>query len=257
MITKPQIQRTAVVTGVGGPRSIGRATALRYVREGWAVAAADLDGDAVKEAADAIRAETGGLILPFQVNVTSQVSVHAFREAVAESELPTVGAIATIAGIASPVPFMEVSLELWERVFAVNSTGTFLVIQAFLQEMIDNRYGRVVTMSSVSAQQGGGVFSKTPYSAAKAAVLGLTRSLAREMAPYGITCNSVSPGAADTDIRAGATDDEKEAALSASIPLGRQASVDDIAALFVFLSSDDASYLTGTTQNINGGAYIA
>lgn len=257
MITEPQIQRTAVVTGVGGPRSIGRATALRYVREGWAVAAADLDGDAVKEAADAIRAETGGLILPFQVNVTSQVSVQAFRDAVAESELPTVGAIATIAGIASPVPFMEVSLELWERVFAVNSTGTFLVIQAFLQEMIDNRYGRVVTMSSVSAQQGGGVFSKTPYSAAKAAVLGLTRSLAREMAPYGITCNSVSPGAADTDIRAGATDDEKEAALSASIPLGRQASVDDIAALFVFLSSDDASYLTGTTQNINGGAYIA
>ncbi|MGP9539115.1 SDR family NAD(P)-dependent oxidoreductase [Brachybacterium sp. AOP43-C2-M15] len=250
-------QRTAVVTGAGSPRGIGRATARRYAREGWAVVVADLDPAAAESTAAVLSEESAVPVLAQQVDVTSAGSVAALRAAVTTSDLPPVGAVATIAGIADPTPFLEVTPELWERVFAVNSTGTFLTVRAFVPDMIENGYGRVVTMSSVSAQQGGGVFSKTPYSAAKAAVLGFTRSIARELAPYGITCNSVSPGAADTDIRAGATDDEREAALSASIPLGRQATPEDIAALFVFLSSEDASYITGTTQNINGGAYIA
>lgn len=123
--------------------------------------------------------------------------------------------------------------------------------------MIDGGYGRIVNMSSVSAQQGGGVFSKTPYSAAKAGVLGLTRSLAREMAEHNITVNAVAPGVVATDIRAGASDEENERRLSASVPLGRQATPQDVAALVVFLSSEDAGYITGTTQSINGGAYIA
>lgn len=249
--------RTAVVTGAGSPRGLGRATARRYGREGWAVVVADLDAGAAQETAELIAQEAGVPVLAQKVDVTSAESVAELRAAVHASSLPPVGAVATIAGIADPTPFLDVTPELWERVFAVNSTGTFLTVQAFVPDMIEHGYGRVVTMSSVSAQQGGGVFSKTPYSAAKAAVLGFTRSIARELAPYGITCNSVSPGAADTDIRAGATDPEREAALSASVPLGRQATADDIAALFVFLSSEDASYITGTTQNINGGAYIA
>lgn len=249
--------RTAVVTGAGSPRGLGRATARRYGCEGWAVVVADLDAGAAQETAELIAQEAGVPVLAQKVDVTSAESVAELRTAVHASSLPPVGAVATIAGIADPTPFLDVTPELWERVFAVNSTGTFLTVQAFVPDMIEHGYGRVVTMSSVSAQQGGGVFSKTPYSAAKAAVLGFTRSIARELAPYGITCNSVSPGAADTDIRAGATDPEREAALSASVPLGRQATADDIAALFVFLSSEDASYITGTTQNINGGAYIA
>lgn len=249
--------RTAIVTGAGSPRGLGRATARRYGREGWAVVVADLDAGAAQETAELIAQEAGVPVLAQKVDVTSAESVAELRAAVHASSLPPVGAVATIAGIADPTPFLDVTPELWERVFAVNSTGTFLTVQAFVPDMIEHGYGRVVTMSSVSAQQGGGVFSKTPYSAAKAAVLGFTRSIARELAPYGITCNSVSPGAADTDIRAGATDPEREAALSASVPLGRQATADDIAALFVFLSSEDASYITGTTQNINGGAYIA
>src|SRR5690625_2913062 len=249
--------RTAVVTGAGSPRGLGRATARRYAAEGWSVVVADLDSEAAATTAADITEDFDAPVLAQQVDVTSVESVDALHAAVQASPLPPVGAVATIAGVASPVPFLKVTPELWEHVFAVNSTGTFLTVRAFVPDMIENKYGRVVTMSSVSAQQGGGVFSKTPYSAAKAAVLGFTRSLARELAPYGITCNSVSPGAADTDIRSGATDASSEAALSASIPLGRQATPDDIAALFVFLSSEDASYITGTTQNINGGAYIA
>src|SRR5699024_6645130 len=122
--------------------------------------------------------------------------------------------------------------------------------------MLDGGYGRIVNMSSVSAQHGGGVFSESPYCAAKAGVLGVTRSLARALEPAGISVNAVSPGAADTTIR-GNTTAESEAALSASIPMGRQATADEIAALVVWLSGEDAGYITGTTQAINGGAYIS
>ena len=128
--------------------------------------------------------------------------------------------------------------------------------QAFLPQMIEGGYGRIVNMSSVTAQHGGGVFSKTAYAAAKAGVLGLTRGIAREFASYGITCNAVAPGVVDTDIRAGATDDETERRLAEAVPLKRQGQPWEIAALVVWLSSEDSAYITGITHSINGGTYI-
>lgn len=250
-------QRTVVLSGVGSTRGIGRATACRLAAQGWAVAGGDLDGAAAQTLAEELSTQYGVPAIGTRVDVTKQRSVDEFRSAVLAADLPVVGAVVPLAGVPSTTPILEVSLELWERVFAVNSTGTYLLVSAFLPDMVHAGFGRVVTMSSVSAQQGGGVFSKTPYSAAKAAVLGFTRSLAREMGPHGITANAVSPGAVDTDIRSGSTDPDKEAAISASAPLGRQASVEDIAALIGFLASEDAGYITGTTININGGSYIA
>ena len=250
-------QRTAVVTGAAAPRGIGYATARRYAREGWAVALLDIDAEGVEKAAEALRGELFVPVVGVQADVTDQASVQASVHAVAGAGLPPVGALANIAGVASPVPFLEVTLAEWHRVIDINLTGTFLMCQAYLPQMIEHGYGRIVNMSSVSAQQGGGVFSKTPYSAAKAGIIGLTRSLAREMAPHGITVNAVSPGVVDTDIRTGATDPENEARLAAAVPLGRQGTPEDMAALFVFLSGPDSSYITGTTQNINGGAYIS
>jgi 2-hydroxycyclohexanecarboxyl-CoA dehydrogenase len=254
--TGPQATRTAVVTGGAGPRSIGRATATRFAREGWAVAILDLDGEGARVLAGELTAEFGVPASGHALDVTDSAAVNAVAAEIAASDLPPVGALANIAGIPSPVPFLEVTDELWEKILAVNLTGSFYTCRAFLPAMLEGGYGRIVNMSSVSAQQGGGVFSKTPYSAAKAGVLGLTRSLAREMAPEGITVNAVSPGAADTNIR-GNTTAESEAALSASIPMGRQASAEEIAALVVWLSGEDAGYITGTTQAINGGSYIS
>jgi 2-hydroxycyclohexanecarboxyl-CoA dehydrogenase len=244
------VQRTVVITGVGAERGIGRATAERFAADGWAVAGLDLDAAAAQKVAADLAERYGVPTYGGGVDVADEDSVLA-------AGLPTVGAVLNIAGIASPVAFLDTTLELWNRVFAVNSTGTYLVTKAFLPEMIEGGYGRIVNMSSVSAQQGGGVFSKTPYSAAKAAVLGFTRSLARELGPTGITVNAVSPGAVDTDIRVSGTSEELEANIVKAIPLGRQASVEDIAALFAFLASPDAAYITGATHNINGGAYIA
>ena len=257
MTNSTEIQRTAVVSGAAAPRGIGFATARRFAREGWAVALLDIDTAGVEKAADQLRREFSVPVVGVGVDVTDKASVEASVKAVAEAGLPTVGALANIAGVASPVPFLEVSLEEWHRVIDINLTGTFLMSQAYLPQMIDNGYGRIVNMSSVSAQMGGGVFSKTPYSAAKAGIIGLTRSLAREVAPHGITVNAVSPGVVDTDIRAGATDEDNEARLAAAVPLKRQGTPQDMAALFVWLSSEDAGYITGGTHNINGGAYIA
>ncbi|GAA1489760.1 SDR family NAD(P)-dependent oxidoreductase [Brachybacterium sacelli] len=248
--------RTAVVTGGASPRSIGRATATRFARDGWAVAILDLDGEGAGGLAQELAAEFGVPAAGYGVDITDSAAVNEAAARVAASELPPVGALANIAGIPSPVPFLEVDDALWDTIISVNLTGTFYVTRAFLSAMLEGGYGRVVNMSSVSAQQGGGVFSKTPYSAAKAGVLGLTRSLAREMAPEGITVNAIAPGAADTNIR-GASTEESEAALSASIPMGRQATAEEIGALVVWLCGQDAGYITGTTQSINGGAYIS
>jgi 2-hydroxycyclohexanecarboxyl-CoA dehydrogenase len=253
------IQRTAVLTGATSDRGIGLTTARRYAREGWAVAILDLDGDKSSAVAADVATEFGVPTFGHRIDVADEASVTAAYDAVkmevSAERLPAVGALANIAGITSPVPFLETTLELWNKVMAVNATGTYLVSRAFLPDMIDNKWGRIVNMSSVSAQRGGGVFGKVPYSAAKAAILGLTKALARELGSSGVTVNAVTPGAVDTNIRVGSTP-EIEAAIAADIPLGRTASAEEVAAVITFLSSEDAGYLTGTTVDINGGSHI-
>ena len=216
----------------------------------------DIDEAALKIAAEKVKSEFGQPVLAMHCNIGDKTSVDAAAQAVKEANMPPVGAIANVAGIASPASFLELSLEEWNRVYAVNCTGSFLVCQAFIPQMIEGGYGRIVNMSSVTAQHGGGVFSKTSYAAAKAGVIGLTRGLAREFAQYGITANAICPGVVDTDIRVGSTP-ENEAKLAEAVPMKRQCKPEEIAALYVWLSSADAGYITGTTQNINGGAYIA
>jgi 2-hydroxycyclohexanecarboxyl-CoA dehydrogenase len=252
-------QRTAVVTGAASPRGIGKATAARYARDGWAVVILDIDAEASLKVAAEIAADFGVPAFGHVVDVTNEQSVleahAAVAEEVAAGRLPVVGALANIAGITSPVPFLETDLALWNKVMAVNATGTYLVTKAFLPGMLEQQWGRIVNMSSVSAQRGGGVFGRVPYSSAKAAILGFTKSLARELGAQGVTVNAVTPGAVDTDIRVGTTP-ELEAAIVRDVPLGRQGTTDDIAATIAFLSSEDAGYITGSTLDINGGSHI-
>lgn len=254
-MTETTQQLTAVVTGAASIRGIGRATARRLASDGWAVAIVDLDGDAAAAAAAELAEEFGVPALGLGADVTDEASVDAAVSRI-EAELPPVGGLANIAGITSPVPFFETTLVEWNRVMAINATGTYLTTKRVAAGMVARGYGRIVNMSSVSAQRGGGVFGKVPYSAAKAAILGFTRALARELGPTGVTVNAVTPGVVDTDIRVGATNPELEAKLAADVPLGRQGTPQDIAALFAFLLSHDAGYITGATYDINGGSHI-
>ena len=251
--------RTAVITGATSEKGIGAATARRFASDGWAIVILDLDGEASSRSASQIGREFGVPAFGHAIDVADEASVQAAHGAVAgevaAGNLPPVGAVVNIAGITSPVAFLDTTLDLWHRVMDVNATGTYLVTKAFLPEMIEQGWGRIVNMSSVSAQRGGGVFGKVPYSAAKAAVLGLTKALARELGTTGVTVNAVAPGAVDTNIRVGSTA-EQETAIAAGIPVGRTASTEEVAAGIAFLASDESGYLTGVTLDINGGSHM-
>lgn len=248
-------ERTAVVTGAGSPRGIGRATARRLAASGWSVAVLDMDVEGASLIADEISAEVGAATLPVQVDIADLAAVDKAISEV-EARLPPVIGLANVAGVSSPVPFLDVTLEEWDRVMNINIRGQFIVTQRVLPSMLAQGAGRIVSVSSASAQRGGGTFSKVPYSAAKAAVLGMTRALAREVGKSGITVNAVSPGPVDTDIMGGTLSETRKAELVGDLVLDRVGTVEDVAALINFLMGPDSGFITGATYNINGGLII-
>lgn len=248
-------ERTAVVTGAGSERGIGRALARRLARDGWAIAALDIDGAAAERVAAELREVFGVPAIGVGANIADEAQVDAAATKI-EAELPPVVGIANVAGIASPVPFLELTTAEWDRVFDVNIKGQYFVIRRLLQGMVDRGIGRVVSVSSASAQRGGGTYSKVPYSASKAAVLGLTRALAREVGDFGVTVNAVSPGPIDTDIMGGTLSDERKADLIKDLVVDRVGTVEDVAAVIQFLMGPDAGYITGATYNVNGGLIV-
>ena len=254
MTTAPVPARTVVLTGAASPRGIGLAVARRLAAEGSAVAVLDVRG--AEEAAAAIAEEHGVPALGLAVDVTDAASVDAAYRRI-EAELPPATALVNLAGVASPTPFLEITPEEWDRVLEVNLKGTFLVTQRALPAMIDAGTGRIVNLSSISAQRGGGTFSKAAYSSAKAGVLGLTRAVAREMGEHGITVNAVAPGPVDTDIMGGTLSGERKAAMSQGTLVGRVASREEVAALICFLLGEDAGIITAATYDVNGGLQIS
>jgi 2-hydroxycyclohexanecarboxyl-CoA dehydrogenase len=248
--------RTAVVTGAASPRGIGRATAGRLAQNGWAVAVLDVDGAGAERVAAEIAVASSVPTLGVAVDIADERSVDAAIARV-EAALPPVVGLANVAGVASPVDFLAVTPAEWDRVFGVNIRGTFLVTQRVVPAMVAQGVGRIVSVSSASAQTGGGVYSKVPYSAAKAAVIGFSRALARELAPHAITVNSVTPGPIDTDIMGGTLTDERRTQVSAGTLLRRVGTPDEVAALMAFLFSADAAYITGATYDINGGLHMS
>lgn len=247
--------RTAVVTGAASRRGIGRATALLLARAGWSIAVLDINGPLAAEAAEAIARTFGVPTLGIAVDVSDETSVDAAVARV-EAELPPVEGLVNIAGVTGPYAFLDITPTEWDRVFNVNVRGTYLVTRRVLPLLQAAGRGRIVNMSSVSAERGGGIFGGAHYSASKAAVLGFTRALAREVAAQGITVNAVAPGLIDTDITEGKLTQERRQAVIAGIPLGRLGETADVASVIEFLLSDGASYVTGATYDVNGGGHI-
>jgi len=248
--------RTAVLTGAASERGIGRATADKLASLGWSIAIVDIDGDAAREAAAAITAARGIRAIGVAADVSDKDSVDAAITEI-EAAMPPIVGLVNLAGISSPTEFMNETVEAWDRVFAINMRGSFLVSQRVLAGMIERQLGRIVSISSISAQRGGGTYSKVAYSASKAAIIGFTRALAREMGQHNITVNAVAPGPIDTDIMGGTLSDERKSAMSADILMGRVGTREDVAALIAFLLSADAGYITAATYDINGGLQVS
>jgi NAD(P)-dependent dehydrogenase (short-subunit alcohol dehydrogenase family) len=249
-------ERTAVITGAASRRGIGRASAARLARDGWSIAVLDLDGEAAKKTAAEIAGNRSAASLGVAADVSDEDSVDAAIAQV-EASLPPIIGLANVAGVSSPTDFLDVTTAEWDRVFGTNIRGAFLVTRRVVPAMIAAGVGRIVNVSSVSAQRGGGTYSKVPYSASKAALIGFTRALAREMGPHGITVNSVAPGPVDTDIMGGTLTEERKAELGADSMIGRVGTPDEVAALVAFLLGEDAGYITAATYDINGGLQVS
>jgi 2-hydroxycyclohexanecarboxyl-CoA dehydrogenase len=251
----PVSDKTAIITGAGSKRGIGRATAHAMAAAGWNIAILDLDEASAKDAASEVAERQGVQAIGIGCDITDETSVESALVAL-DGSLPPVGALVNNAGITSPTPFLQVAGEEWDRIFAVNVRGAYNITRRVAPGMAERRFGRIVFLSSVSAERGGGVFGGVAYSAAKAAELGFARALARELGPTGVTVNSVAPGLIDTDITGGALEGERKAQLVAAIPVGRTGNVHDVADLITFLCREETGYITGVTYDVNGGSHI-
>lgn len=249
------LERTVVVTGAASERGIGREVAHRLAGGRWAVAVLDIDGDLAEKVAEMLAHDHAVPTVGLAADISNEAAIDAAARRI-EADLPPVVALANIAGISDPTDFLDLTLEQWERVMRINATGTFIVTKRFVPGMVARRLGRVVNMSSTAAQTGGGNYSKSSYAAAKSAIEGLSRAVAREVAPYGVTVNVVSPATIDTDIMGGPITEERAPAFLASLPVGRLGRIGEVAALIEHLLGPEAGYITGATYNINGGLRI-
>lgn len=240
-------ERVGLVTGGGA--GIGREIARRFAREGMAVAVLDRDG------AEGIAAEIGGLAVT--ADVTSEEEVSRAVETVL-ARFSRIDVLVNNAGIAWMGPALEMPLEALQSMLRVNVEGVFIVSRAVLPHMIARRSGSIVNLASWAGKTGNAFFAG--YSASKFAVIGLTQSLAREMAPHGIRVNAICPGiVVDTAMRTAIEAQQRQYGLpetaerEKSIPIGRVSVPEDVARVAAFLASDESSYMTGESINLSGG----
>lgn len=237
--------KVAVVTG--GASGIGRAIALQLARDGAAVAVWDLNGDGANETV-AMIAANGGKAITCVGNAASAQDI-ASSAARTRAEFGPITILVNNAGITGFCRFEEITEEMMDRMMAINIKGPFLCTQAIIPDMVAAHWGRIVNISSSSAQTGATMMAH--YATSKGAVIAFTKTLAREYAEKGITVNNIPPGFVDTPmLRASPVDVDAQAAQS---PMKRAGSPEDIAAACSYLVSEAAGYVTGHTLGVNGG----
>mgnify|MGYP002868597461 CR=1 FL=1 len=237
--------RTAIVTGAAG--GIGLATAEKFLEEGAAVMICDVEEDRLKAAAEALSAK--GKVLWQKADISDPEEAAALVRRTAE-ELGGPDILINNAGITRDAQLYKMELEQFEKVIRVNLIGTVVMCKAVIPHMMEHQYGRIVNCSSVSALAGN--FGQTNYASSKGAIWSLTRSMGHELGKYGITVNAVIPGAIETPMTQAIPDDIR-AKKAATFPMRRWGSAREVANVYCFLASEEASYVNATSLVVDGG----
>ncbi|MGA2715102.1 MAG: 3-oxoacyl-[acyl-carrier-protein] reductase [Bryobacteraceae bacterium] len=241
--------RIAFITGAS--RGIGRACAIALSSTGTKVVLAARQLDKLEQVAAEIR-QTGGEVFVVPIDLSSQDSIkEAFSKAA--KDFGRIDILVNNAGVTRDGLALRMKRDDWDAVLQTNLSGSFFCIQQVISPMIRERWGRIVNITSVVAEAGNA--GQANYCAAKAGLIGLTKSLAHELASRSVTVNAVAPGFIETDMT-GALTDEQKAKITEAIPLKQIGKPEDVAAAVKFLASDEAGYITGHVLDVNGGMYM-
>jgi len=243
-------EKTVLITGAS--RGIGRAAAELFVVSGYNVAINYLSSVRAAEELQSSIIEKGGTASLYRADVADKAAVDKMAAAII-AEYGSIEVLINNAGIAQQQLFTDISAEDWRRVFAVNTDGVYHCTQAVLPYMVSRKYGRIINISSVWGLTGASC--EVHYSASKAAVIGLTKALAKELGPSGITVNCIAPGVIDTEMN-GSLPQETVKQLQEETPLGSIGTPADIAYAALYLAGEHAGFITGQVWSINGGLVI-
>jgi len=242
--------RVAIVTG--SAQGLGSAMAIRLAKEGVKVVVTDFNIEKINEVVAQIK-NNGGDAIGFKCDVTNRVEVRELGENVI-NHYGKIDILVNNAGITRDASFKKMTDEQWDAVLDVDLKSIFIVTQELYKYMENNKYGRIINISSVVGLSGN--FGQSNYSAAKAGVIGLTKTLAIEFGKNGITVNAVAPGFINTDMTKVMPVHAKDKMI-ASIPVGRPGEPEDIASAVAFLASDETGFISGVTLSVNGGMYVS
>lgn len=245
--------QVVIVTGSGSPKGIGRVIAKTFAKQGAMVIVADMNKEGLEETVKLIQTE-GGKADGILLDVTDKNSVDSMVKYLID-KYGRIDVLVNNAGISQKVTVEDMTLADIEKIFKVNMFGLFLCTQACMKPMVKAGYGRIVNLSSVSGKRGGGIFGGAHYSASKAAVLGFSKNLSREISKFGVTINSVCPGLINTEIWKSLPKKEADKVIE-GIPMGRAGETQEVANTIAFLASKEASYITGEEIDINGGSHM-
>lgn len=243
-------RRVAIVTG--GARGIGRAIAKAFAERGLVCVIADIDLEAAEEVAREVR-DAGGEAIAIKTDLSRVDQVVKLSSQITE-RFGRLDILVNNAGVLSNTPYDEITEVEWDRVLDINLKGVLFASSAALKPMRARGWGRIINISSLAGRNGG-VSVGPAYVASKAALIGLTRHLAKKVARDGVTVNAVAPGTTETDIIKG-FNAEQMAAINDAIPVGRLGQPDEIAQTVAFLASDSAAFITGAVIDVNGGMYM-